>query len=456
MTSQEIKDIVSSGEGYNAEFKVRIPQKVKELTEEVCALANSAGGVVLIGVDDHNTIKGITIDNAKRSAIQNSLGEITPALYCKLEIVNIDGLNVAVLEIPSGKNKPYVLSGAIYVRVGPNTQKLTTAAEMRDFFQQTDKLYFDETVCTTFDVSTQIDPLNFKVFRTEANIHASITDQQILQNLQLFVDDGHFKSGAVLFFGEHPETFYEQAIIRCIRFDGNDKRFISDDKKYGGPVFQQYLQAKDWLRGKLNIAYDIEGQGGGARKENWEIPETVFREAIINSLSHRDYYEKGAVTTIEVFDDRVEITNPGGLLAAIGKEFGRKSLSRNPLVFGLFERMHLVEKVGSGITRMKELMVGNGLQAPEYRMEGMFTIILKRPLAFAPKTIDSVTLSENQLHILKLIRENESITSLKLSKAIGISERAVQNNIKKLRQSGVIERIGSRKEGKWKVLMEFL
>ncbi len=72
-----------------------------------------------------------------------------------------------------------------------------------------------------------------------------------------------------------------------------------------------------WLKGKLNVSYDIEGQGGGPRKEIWEIPETVFKEAIINALSHRDYYDKGAVINIEVFDDRVEISNPGGLVSAI-------------------------------------------------------------------------------------------------------------------------------------------
>lgn len=168
----------------------------------------------------------------------------------------------------------------------------------------------------------------------------------------------------MLFFGAHPESFYEQAIIRCVAFRGTNKRFISDDKTYGGPLFHQYISAMEWLRGKLNVAYDIEGQGGGPRKEVWEIPETVFKEAIINALSHRDYYEKGAVTTIEVFDDRVEISNPGELLAAVGKDFGHKSISRNPLIFGLFQRIHLVEKVGSGILRMEELMLGNNLPAP--------------------------------------------------------------------------------------------
>ena len=75
ITEGDIRLIIASGEGYNAEFKVSVPSKVRELSEEVCAFANAAGGVVLIGVDDQNVIKGVTIDNSKRSAIQNSIGD---------------------------------------------------------------------------------------------------------------------------------------------------------------------------------------------------------------------------------------------------------------------------------------------------------------------------------------------------------------------------------------------
>jgi len=78
ITPEDIKLLVASGEGFNVEFKVSIPSKVKEISEKVCAFANAAGGVVLIGVNDHNQLVGVNVDNSKRSAIQNSLGDITP------------------------------------------------------------------------------------------------------------------------------------------------------------------------------------------------------------------------------------------------------------------------------------------------------------------------------------------------------------------------------------------
>lgn len=140
----DIKSIVQSGEGYNAEFKRSVPPKVKEISEEVCAFANATGGIILIGVTDENQIIGAQIDNKKRSAIQNSISEITPSVHCMIDIIEVDGKNIGVIEVPSGKSKPYVLSGAIYVRMGPNSQKLTTSEQMRDFFQQSVKIYFDE------------------------------------------------------------------------------------------------------------------------------------------------------------------------------------------------------------------------------------------------------------------------------------------------------------------------
>ena len=326
----EIKSIIASGEGYNAEFKVSIPSKIKEITEEVCAFANASGGVVLIGVDDTNNIKGITIDNAKRSAIQNSINEISPVLKCDFNIIEIDGKNIAVIEVPSGQNKPYVLSGAIYVRQGPNSQKLTTVEEMRDFFQQADKIYFDDAICKEANIEDDIAKENINTFRFEAGLVNVTSDEQLFTNLKLVTNDGQLKNGTVLFFGSNPEKFFEKAVIRCVAFDGTVKRYIVDDKVMTGTLYQQYQKSMIWLKSKLDVRYDIEGEGGKPRKELWEIPETAFKEIIINSLAHRDYCDKGARITIEVFDDRVEISNPGGLVSAVPRsEFGKRSASRN-------------------------------------------------------------------------------------------------------------------------------
>jgi len=451
LNPNEIKSIVASGEGYNAEFKVSIPSNVKGITEEVCAFANASGGVVLIGVDDANIIKGITIDNAKRSAIQNSINEISPPLKCDFTIVEVDGKNIAVIEVPSGQNKPYVLSGAIYVRQGPNSQKLTTVEEMRDFFQQADKIYFDDATCKDANIDEDIAKENIKTFRFEAGLVNATSDEQLFTNLKLITNDGQLKNGTVLFFGSNPEKFFEKAVIRCVVFDGTEKRYIVDDKVMTGTLYQQYQKSMVWLKSKLDVRYDIEGEGGKPRKELWEIPETAFKEIIINSLAHRDYYDKGARITIEVFDDRVEISNPGGLVSAVPRsEFGKRSASRNPLIFGLFERMRLVEQIGSGITRIRDVMNDEGLTPPEFNIDGMFTVILRRPIEFekwVERWVDN--LSENRIKILKNIYKNPKISKRELEAIIGLSGSAIDKNIDFLKDIKLLERKGNTKSGHW-------
>ena len=446
----QIKSIAAAGEGYNAEFKVSIPSNVKGITEEVCAFANASGGVILIGVDDVNNIKGITIDNGKRSALQNSINEISPSLKCEFYIVEVDGLNVAVIEVPSGQNKPYVLSGAIYVRQGPNSQKLTTPEEMRDFFQQTGKIYFDDASCIDASIEKDISEENIKKFRFEAGLVNATSDEQLFTNLKLIANDGHLKNGTILFFGNNPEQFFEKAVIRCVVFDGLDKRYIIDDKVMTGTLYQQYQKSMIWLKSKLNLRYDIESDGANPRNEYWEIPIIAFKETIINSLAHRDYYDKGARITIEVFDDRVEISNPGGLISAVPRnEFGKRSASRNPLIFGLFERMRLVEQIGSGITRIRDVMKDEGLTPPEFITDGMFTVTLRRPFDFdkwVNKWVNN--LSEKQILILTAIHKNPSIKKSVLQQLVDFSATALDNNIDVLKGEGLLEREGT-KGGIW-------
>ena len=319
LDAESLRSIINGGEGYNVEFKVRVPSKIRELTEEVCAFANANGGYLLLGINDSIQVIGTSLDNNKRSAIQGSISEISPALHCDMYSVSIDNETVWVIEVPSGKDKPYIFSGSIFVREGANSQKLHTVEEMRSFFQECNKFFFDAIPCLWFNFHTDADELAIMDFRTEAKLSPSTKDKQIFENLELFTDKGIAKNGTAMFFGKQPERKFQHAIIRCVLFKGTTKVYIIDDKSFGGPLYQQYLQSMAWLESKLQVAYKIEG--AGPREEIWEIPLTVFKEAIINALSHRDYYEQGATITIEMFDDRVEVSNPGGLLPIVARNF---------------------------------------------------------------------------------------------------------------------------------------
>jgi len=404
---------------------------------------------LVIGVDDANIIHGVNIDNSKRSAIQNSLNDINPHIYCPIYSLVIENKEVWIIEVISGPQKPYTLSGAIYIRQGPNSQKITSVEQMRDFFQQADRIYFDEGTCKEFDAEKDIDKTNFEEFRIAAGLSQIVSHEQIIRNLKLTLPDGTFKNGAVLFFGSSPETFFEKAVLRCVAFERTNKTQIIDDKVYGGPLMQQYHQAMQWLKGKLNVRYEIEGSG--PRNEIWEIPETAFKESIINALSHRDYYDRGARITIELYADRVEITNPGGLVSAISpKDFGTKSHSRNPLIFGLFERIDMVEQIGSGISRIRDEIEKSGLPSPEFITEGMFTVIFKRPFK---EQQQGKTREKTREKIVRLIQENSNITTNELASETGITEKGIEYHLKKLKEDLIIKRIGSDKDGKWVIIV---
>ncbi len=474
LTSSDVINLLPSGEGYNIEFKLALPAKLKEITEEVCAFANAAGGIILIGVNDKNQIAGTSIDNSKRSALQDAFKAISPELNLQLYKLTIERKDLWIIEVPSGPQKPYTLSGAIYVRQGPNTQKITAVEQMRDFFQQANRIYFDENPCSGFDPFKDIDHNYFDNFRILARLSTTISNDQVFNNLKLMHPDGRMKNGAVLFFGSHPEHFIEKAVIRCVAFDGLDKTYIIDDKIFTGPLMIQYHQATQWLKSKLSVKYIIEG--AGPRKEIWEIPESVLKEAIINALTHRDYYDKGGRTTIELFNNRLEIRNPGGLVSAIKpKDFGTISHSRNPLIFGLFERIDMVEQIGSGISRIRTEMDAAQLPPPIFITEGTFAVILHRQISTHEETPEKntpvnkpetkeisrvktraktrvKTRAKTKKLIIEVISQNAMITIPELAETLGISDKGIEYHIANLKKEGLLDREGPTHGGKWIVI----
>ena len=457
MTREELESLIKQGEGYNLEFKQSIPSKASDLAEEICAFANAAGGTLLLGVADSGKLVGLSLDNAGRSRLQNILGCIEPRVEVKTTEIMVDGRTIVCLECNSGKEKPYTVSGSIILRNGPNSEKITSVNKMRDFFQLSDKVFFDEAPCRKFQFPEDFDREAFQYFLSASGLQNDLSQDILLKNLHLSDENGLLKNGAILLFAKDPQKFHEQAVTRCLLFKGTSKASILDDKTFSGNLLSQYNSALTYLRQKLNLNYIIKGRG--SREEVLEIPEEIFKEAVLNSLCHRDYYEKGAVTHVEIYDDRVEISNPGGLVHSISREdFGKRSLSRNSLVFGLFQRMRMVEKIGSGISRMREEMRKANLPAPVFNLEGVFTATFYRPVDFEKMvgTQWRPFINETQAAILRAMYANNKVSKRELVEHIKLSRTAIDNNIEKLKGLGILERIGSDRGGYWKIILKIL
>ncbi len=204
----------------------------------------------------------------------------------------------------------------------------------------------------------------------------------------------------------------------------------------------------------------------GPHKEVFELPIDALREAMINALSHRDYYESGATIVVAVYDDRVEISNPGGLLPQVAENFGHKSLSRNPFIFSLFTRMQLVEKVGSGIPRMIGLMKEFGLNEPIFSKDGIFSISFPKTIGkFVDATTEKndsndnvgvnvgINVGINEQQLLDLIAKEPTITAHKAANILNMSTRQMERLFASLKNKGIIAREGSDKNGTWVINM---
>ncbi len=448
MTNKELEKILKQGESYTVEFKRSIS---KEIKNEICSFVNSSGGKILIGVDDDNTVCGIKTDNKIRSQLQTTISAISPRPNLKIDDYEYKGKNIIIIDCIADDKKPYVSSGSIYIRIGANSQKLTTADEIREFFQQANKIFFGKNDSDNFSYPQDFDTKKFNRFMTKIGISKQLPQKQILENLELFSKKDKFLNSGILFFAKNVQKHHGHASVRCLLFKGINKTLIFDDKLITGNLTEQYEGALEFLKSKLELRYIIET--AGPRVEKYEIPETVFKEAIINALVHRDYYEIGGKTHIEIYDNRVEITNPGGLVNTIKEnEFGQRSVSRNPKIFSFFQRLDLVEQVGSGITRMREKMKDENLPAPHFSIEGIFVVTLYRPIEFN-KWLESWTdkISKNQIAILKAIHKNSEITFAKLSKEIKLGKTTINNNIQELKELELLQRVGSERKGYWSV-----
>jgi ATP-dependent DNA helicase RecG len=441
MSKPGLQFFINQGEGYNLEFKEAFSDRI---AVDFCAFANATGGKLILGISDDGQVRGVSLTNRLKSQIQDLARHLDPPVA--VEILPLE--NVIAVDIPEGGNKPYSANGKFFLRIGPNSQQLGRD-EIRRFFQEEGLILFDEKPNPDFSLDKDFSLLKFREFLKKARISRVLETKDLLSNLSLLAD-GRLKNAGVLLFARQITRFFIQATITSVLYQGQTKYKVLDRKEFDKDIFSNYQDALIYLQSKLNTEYII---GGGPRVEKLELPEDALREGLLNVIAHRNYFVSGAGILVEIFSDRVEVTNPGGLVKGLTiKDLGRKSLSRNNLLFGLMQRMDLVEKIGSGILRMRNAMASYGLEGPEFETdENWFTVIFRRRLV-SERAIGSEKSSEKSSEkILRIIRENPEISAKKMAGFLGITPRAVEKRLADLKARGFIERIGPAKGGRWVV-----
>jgi len=443
MDKKELDLLIQQGEGYNLEFKEGINS---DLGREICAFANANGGKILIGVSDNGSIKGVNEPNKVLSQIQDIARHLSPKFAVGTDLID----RVIVITIPEGTNKPYSSGSRFFMRYGSNTQQLERD-EIRDFFEKEGLIFFDEKPNYDFDLKKDLDVYKFNNFLVKAKITPLIDNENMLNNLDL-IKDKHLKNAGVLLFCHRVTKFFSHATISCILYQGKTKYEILDKKEYDADLNSNFENALLYIKSHLNTRFVIKG---GPREEILELPEDALREVLLNAIAHRDYNKRTSIS-VEIFSDRVIITNPGGLVNGFDKkDFGKRSFSRNNLLFGLMQRMNLVERAGSGIARIRLAMKSDGLKTPKFDIDSnWFSVIFTRKKSGVggkgEKFGDGSEKSSEK--IISLLKENKQASAKDISENLGITSRAVEKQLAKLKKDKIIKRVGPAKGGHWEVM----
>jgi ATP-dependent DNA helicase RecG len=374
--------ILSEGESYTVEFK---ESPDKSLPSEVCAFANASGGRIFIGVDDRGRVVGTDVSNAARSRVQDTINRIEPNLKVDIEVLD----NILLLIIPEGTHKPYSCSKGFYLRSGPNSQKLERDSII-EFFQNEGRVRYDEIVREDLPVTERFNEAAYKRYVKLSKISEVLDREAILKNLNCAgLINGRFcftNAGALFFRVNDEDVMFRHAGIVCALYKGTDKAYILDAKEFNGDVVSNVDDAMVFLKKHLRISYKIKS----LQRENiLELPEDALREAIVNAVSHRDYFEKGARVMVEIYDDRVDIVNPGGVCKGITiKNFGTVSITRNSVLASMLYRINYIEQMGTGIMRMKNATREAKVAEPEFEFSNFFKVTFRRN-AIVQKAVSS-------------------------------------------------------------------
>ena len=439
MTLRKLNLIRQTGEGHKTEFKRNLNA---DLPKELVAFANSSGGSIYIGIEDDGRLSGININNDLKSRVEAMARDCDPAIYIELEPFN----NVLIINVPEGKDKPYRCTNGFYIRNGASSVKLSTQ-EIIEFIKTEGRVRFEDLHVLSIDYRKDLDEAAIRRFIRLSGISEVISPEQLLINLGLLHNDEPtpiLNNAGALFFAARPARILPHAAISCVLFKGNEKVHIIDRKIFEFDILTNVDQSLAFLERHLNLSYEIKDI---RRREILEIPKDVLREGIINAIAHRDYFERGANVVVEIYDNRVEISNPGGLPKGLKAEnFGKYSLARNPLIAGLLHRCNYIEKAGTGIQRMREGMANAGLPAPAFEFSEFFRVTfqrLKKPETVADhKTSLLGERLERAYAIARQLRDQGILNIPSIAEQFDTTSRTIRRDLQLMQKIGWITSSG--------------
>ena len=437
-------------EGQTVEFKRKY--KDGSLSHILASFANSSGGEVYLGVDNDKEVVGINITQKLKDKIQQACNSIEDPISVEMEAKKIYGKNVLVVKAPKGKDVPYVASGTVYVRSGAITRP-ATKQEIRDMIASSGYIQFEKqpvrNSCYEDIDEEKAKSLLERYTQKRGGGIPNLTIPQILVNMGVAIKENDKvipTTTGLLFFGKNPQKFIPHSRVIIARFNGVVPVDFIDKAELTGSLLEIIEESERFIKRntrKSSKIIDFE------RIDIPEYPYVAVREAIVNAVAHREYITDKSPIQIAIFDDRIEIINPGVPKIAV-TELEGKHIPRNELICHLLSDVGYMEGFGTGIARMKARMREHGLSDPILEVEKQFfRVTFKGPKedifkVVKPKRTDlrKKGLNDRQIKALAYVFDRGIISHKEYCKLFDVNNFTAFKELKELVDKGFVKQHG--------------
>jgi len=450
--AERLKQALREGENERREFRRSFG---REALRTLCALANTKGGEVWVGVGDDGTVVGASVGRESLRDWANKIREEL-GVNARLELGEVEGKPVVRIAVEESLSKPVRYRGRAYVRSGSTDRIATDEEETRWVLERTGQ---------TWDALPEprarwehLDSERIWRFRRLCNLKGrrlipeEEDDQTVLSKLGLLTEEGAPTRAAILLFGEDPHKFYLNAVVKLGRF--RSPTLIVDDHEIYGTLFEQVEETMRYFREHLQTRYEFTGEP--AREVIWEYPLEALREAVINAVIHRDYLDSGHIQ-VRWYDDHLIILSPGTLPPPMTLEDLKRphrSALRNRLIAEMFYYIGWIERWGTGIQKILDECQKAGLPEPEWKEDQGAIWLTFRKDIWTEDYLRSLGLNERQVRAVMCVKEKGRITNHEYQQLNKVSKATATRDLSDLVSRRLLCMEGSGKRGLYYVLAE--
>lgn len=449
MASDLARQIVE-GEGLHTEFKSDA-RSVDGIARTVCAFLNSQGGTIFCGVSDDRKIAGLENADDDRRLLETQLQrEISPRALFTVGVELVSGRPVLVIEVPEGKDRPYVYQGAAYIRQGSLT-RAADARTLRSLIQgeaaEVDRWERRPSPSLEFD-----DLDDNEIARTVEEAHSagrfSFEDgsrQAVLQRLSMLTPTG-LTNAADVAFANAPEQRLPQCRIRMIRFasEKSGDTFLMD-RWFAGPVVRAFEAAYAAITEQVPVQSYFPA-GRVHREDRPLYAFDALREGLVNAVAHRDYSAFSGGVTVSIYPGRIEIWNSGRLPVELRPSDLKQihpSIPNNPDISHVLYLRRLMERIGRGTQKIIAASKELGAPTPKWtdRPSGV-TLTL---FAARGEGSGAAALNMRQLDLLRSLKAGDRVLPIDYEQTFAgvISGRQARRDLSQLEAAGLLVRRGA-------------